>query len=155
MSIHSIRLAGPWEWRSFSGTAEKSDISEFVKCQLPFPDASCAPPGSIVMRRRFHRPTGLDDRTTVRVALQFRGNKSAHSAQAMESCLQVRVNDQGVPATVVESPENSDSNGEIRLQLRCDISPLLRPFNDLQIDFNHPEHQLSLEAACLEIKNNG
>lgn len=79
MSIHSIRLAGPWELEA--GSADP------VRVELP----SCVPSNGQLIRK-FHRPSGLDEGTEVQVELAASG---AH--------LIVKLNDQVLSPTS-ESP---------------------------------------------------
>jgi hypothetical protein len=83
MSIHTIRLAGPWElW------AEGSDP---VRVQLP---SDVPSNGQLV--RKFHRPDGLGDDSEVRVELTVNHGRVV-----------VSINDHLLPATS-ESPPHFD-----------------------------------------------
>lgn len=53
---HDIRLAGPWEYSA--GTA-----TDWQRCKLPWttPDKAA----SFTIRRKFHRPTGIDEKSVL------------------------------------------------------------------------------------------
>ncbi len=113
MSIHSIRLAGPWELQA--GSADP------VRVQLP---SDVPSNGQLI--RKFHRPSGLDDGTEVRVEL------AANGAQLI-----VKLNDQ-VLSPVSESP------------LQFDITSQLQSFNSLCMRAADGE-ALVLQSAVLLI----
>ena len=81
MSVHTIRLAGPWELYQAGSEATR------VKLPFEFPK----PSDSCRLVRKFHRPSGLTDDCEVRIVLQV-------SQQPMT----VVVNDQVLQPSVTE-----------------------------------------------------
>ena len=79
MSVHSIRLAGPWE--------EQHGNADDMKVQLPYSLSEARE--SVGLRRHFHRPSGLSEASRVRIAL------------TAEGCpLQIAVNGQRMEPTI-------------------------------------------------------
>lgn len=78
---HHIRLAGPWDQRE-----SLDDSADWKRCQLP---VKIGP--TIQVRRRFHRPSGLDEKSQVFIVIQ-----AAESVQA-------KLNDQDLTAVAVEN----------------------------------------------------
>ena len=76
MPVHSIRLAGPWEEVSPENAAP-------AKTQLPYTLPEDA--ASVVLCRRFHRPSGLNSSSRVRI-----------SVKASRILSEITVNDQRV-----------------------------------------------------------
>ncbi len=99
MSVHRIRLAGPWELAvdessGVSTIAEQlSDFPEWLfsgksegrprpyglrRVQLPYSleatDAFTLPENNFWLCRAFHRPNGLTDRTSVRLVVAYTGS---------------------------------------------------------------------------------
>ncbi len=68
MKKHRIRLAGPWE-SQFIGTDGQPD-DEVIRCELPFTLPESQRESGVLLTRRFHRPTGIDDTTILRIVLQ-------------------------------------------------------------------------------------
>lgn len=81
MSIHQIRLAGPWELLSDEDMAapqgsppqiRQSPHRSPARCQLPYDAEVAEPPssateGRVILCRRFHKPAGLGADTEVRL----------------------------------------------------------------------------------------
>lgn len=84
MSVHRIRLAGPWHWqtsedmsqplpeatqtRTIFDTGRTSEL--WHECRLPFEVPDCGDTEIVKLRRRFHRPTGIVESTQLHIALQ-------------------------------------------------------------------------------------
>lgn len=58
---HDIRLAGPWEFLAAP--------DDWQRCKLPFPNSDASIGGAVSLRRRFNRPSGLEDGTRVHVVV--------------------------------------------------------------------------------------
>lgn len=97
MAIHQIRLAGPWELRIQPTTAvaqqnesvcsevdaisrkrsirDQANVTTSLRVTLPYllsiPTDPTALPGSAILSRSFHCPTGLDMQTHVRILLRI------------------------------------------------------------------------------------
>lgn len=65
MSVHRIRLKGPWqfEWIGDAPAASGSDWQHSGRVKMPAEWSAIFGPaaGTVRFRRRFHRPTNLDD----------------------------------------------------------------------------------------------
>ena len=68
MKNHRIRLAGPWESQSIGDDGQP--VGEVIRCQLPFTLPGPEYESGVLLTRGFHRPTGIDDTTTLRIVLQ-------------------------------------------------------------------------------------
>ncbi|MEZ6122184.1 MAG: hypothetical protein R3C49_03285 [Planctomycetaceae bacterium] len=123
---HQIRLAGPWEVLLREG--------DWQRCSLPFtpePDRSACTSGSeiaagpgIQLRRKFHRPTGINSRTillievTADIGVPF-----------------VQVNDQLVAASNTQPSEDATDKQPVNnVSSRFPVTDLIQPFNSLQFE---------------------
>jgi hypothetical protein len=129
MKPHQIRLAGPWEWKWVS-VREGSSSDSRSPCQLPFDvptnisddvDASAG----VMLFRRFHCPTGIEIGTTVRVVaestnadIQFILNQSVIAPEQPD---------------VLKSRDHEKTGEQLPGQTVCDITRVLKPFNELQV----------------------
>ncbi|MEZ6061290.1 MAG: hypothetical protein R3C19_13180 [Planctomycetaceae bacterium] len=116
-SVHEIRLAGPWEFTR----AESPDSPQ--RCTLPIAvDEARQAPGAVTLTRRFHRPTGLDAGSQVRIAVDFRGDTPlvAVNGVLLDMC------ECSVPASETQQAE-------------FNITGALRDFNTLTIDVRGPQ----------------
>jgi hypothetical protein len=134
MSSHRIRLAGPWEWQPLPETNGIASTSLVHRCQLPFPsEHDGVARDGLLLRRRFHCPTGIEVSTFVAVTLE------------VQHCIpDVRLNERIL--TPVE-------DRAIPNLWRFEVSGFLKPFNELQVHLHalHPDSQPRLNAAGLEI----
>ncbi len=142
MSVHKIRLAGPWEWLPV-GSPNAAESRERKPCQLPFPEASTPAAASAVMEatgvlqpvwlfRRFHCPTGIDESIKVLLAVELR-----------HGVVQLQLNG----ADIVRHSAVADS-------VRFDVTSSLKPFNELGILFagdDSGSHAARVVAVCLEM----
>ena len=88
MSVHTIRLAGPWELHQAGSEATR------VKLPFEFPE----PSDSCRLVRKFHRPSGLTDDCDVRIVLQV-----------SRQLITIMVNDQELqPSVTGEDPCSYD-----------------------------------------------
>ena len=69
--VHEIRLAGPWEF--------SADGFDWTRCVLPLTSEVVSETNEILLRRKFHRSSGLTDIT--RVLIVVLGNSIPNSAQ--------------------------------------------------------------------------
>jgi len=113
MSVHLIRLAGPWELQ-----AEAADP---VRVKLP-----SKVPANGWLSRKFHRPSGLDHGSVVRVELNTDGIR-----------LIVKLNGRELSPTS-ESP------------LQFDITSLLQAFNSLRVQADGVDESV-LQSVVLQI----
>ena len=154
MSVHRIRLVGPWEWRPVhSSSAARGP--ERQPCRLPFPalespassatvPQSAAAVQPVWLFRRFHRPTGIDDSVIVLLAVEV-----------VNGCVQLQLNGVDMPfhsPNMVEPPKASavlESDW-----VRFDVTHSLKEFNELQI-LVAPDEALTPSArvvsVCLEM----
>ncbi len=100
--MHEIRLAGPWE-------VSTETASEWTRSMLPF--ESSAEEGTLRLRRKFHRPSGLTSESKLFIAA------------AIDGPCELELNGVILPSTC--------ENGEFL----ADVSKSLGSFNDLQIVF--------------------
>ncbi len=124
MSVHRIRLAGPWEWLPAifpdSGSTERPQAGRQA-CQLPFvPAAQPDRPDAVRMYRRFHQPTGMDAATKITLLIQFRGVAA-----------DVQLN--GISLPIIASVQEQLTENQLT---RCDISGLLKAFNEVCIQIS-------------------
>lgn len=147
MSVHQIRLAGPWEWHLIQEPdgqeSEAAVSSERKPCELPFGLKIPVPRQSVALFRRFHCPTGIDDSTTVAIVLALQG-----------AAAEVLINRIAAPNLPGRHSESSD--GVDATTLRFDISRLLKPFNELQVLIRPTATAAGtggvLISACLEMQ---
>ncbi len=124
MSVHTIRLAGPWELHQ--------EGADPVRVQLPFEFPPDDP--STRLLRRFHRPSGLTDGSRVRIVLKM--------TQAPGSVL---VND--LQQSLGETARTTEVTDYI-----CDVTSQLQSFNSICIHSGHqPSAAVALQAAVMEI----
>ena len=89
MSVHTIRLAGPWEMQASSDAAAE-------RVTLPHEISS-----GVELRRNFHRPSGLTDDSTVRIVLTSTG-----------SGIELQLNGKHVPS-VADTHRHFDVSGQL------------------------------------------
>ena len=139
MSVHRIRLAGPWESLSHENRMT-STCGARQPCQLPYEvTKSDGEDLGMNLFRRFHRPTGIGEFTRVCVGFEV------HNLT-----LEVLIND-GVTEVVGASAASRVNNAnEI---VRTDISKLLKSFNELQIRLSCIDRQFAgrVVSVWLEI----
>ena len=63
---HEIRLAGPWE--------VCHDGDDWERCVLPFPADDSPDVADFRLRRKFHRPSGLDEQSQVAIVVTINGD---------------------------------------------------------------------------------
>ncbi len=126
---HRIRLAGPWEWCGIGDPQEP--LIKKTGCQLPFTLAEDLCDAGVMLMRRFHRPTGIDDTTKMRIVL-------VASVQPTD----VQLNGKTLPAC--ESTDESEY---------CfDLTGRAEPFNQLSILLMpQTDTAATLHAVWLEI----
>lgn len=126
MGLHKIRLAAPWELRVVNSLATESDASA-ATCKLPFvmsdlrDQIAASDSDTVVLTRKFHRPSGLDESTRVFIGVELDG------ASPSKSLKTVMLNKEALPL----SPECSAS-GDV---FQFDVSGRLLGFNELQLRF--------------------
>jgi hypothetical protein len=107
--MHAIRLRGPWE------------------CQPRKPEADCL--GEMLLRRRFNRPTGLENATRVWLVIE-----------EVAAAARVMLNEQPlgeiVPSSYAQALASPSSPR--RCPARLEITSLLRPHNSLEIIVDSP-----------------
>jgi len=110
---HRILLRGPWqcEWLEGPEPALAEEPSA-VRMPVSWQDAFGSVAGRVRFRRRFHSPTNLEPEEHVVLAFEALGGMA-----------EISVN--GTSIASVDQPEDI---------LRCDVTELLRPFNDLTVD---------------------
>jgi hypothetical protein len=123
MGLHRIRLAAPWEFRLL--TAEADAPSSTCKLPLALSDLSAVEPVSdsdtIVLTRKFHRPSGLDESTRVFIGIELDEGDSPNSLKT------VLLNKEAL-----SFPEDRSGSDGV---LQIDVSGRLLPFNVLQLQF--------------------
>jgi hypothetical protein len=134
---HDIRLAGPWEY-------SVDDGSTWDRCTLPFDASShCGTPGetTVRLRRRFHRPSGLDQSSAVSIIVL-----------ADAKVAQIGLNDHGIVATTVEG----DAEQTNSVTSHFHVSKLLDEFNTLQVTLGANAQSLAsaINATGLRIEDN-
>jgi len=131
---HEIRLAGPWEFSIDEG-------STWSRCSLPFDAASqCETTGetSVRIRRRFHRPSGLEQSSIVSIIVVANG-----------AVTQFTLNDCEVVATTIAR----DAVKSDFITNHFHVSELLNDFNTLHVTFavDEPGQTSAVDAALLRI----
>jgi hypothetical protein len=123
MGRHRIRLAAPWEFRLLTAPADTPSST----CKLPFAlsdagaDDAVSVSDTIVLTRKFHRPSGLDESTRVFIGIEV---DEVDSPKSLRTVL--------LNKEVVSLPEDhSVSDGALQI----DVSGRLLPFNVLQLQF--------------------
>jgi hypothetical protein len=126
MGLHRIRLAAPWEARLVTSLVAETDATSST-CKLPFAlsDVGVNEPVSdsdtIVLTRKFHRPSGLEESTRVFIGIELDEVGSPKSLQT------VLLNKAALPF-----PEDRSGSDGV---LQIDVSGRLLPFNVLQLQF--------------------
>jgi len=126
MGLHRIRLAAPWEVRVVTSLVAETDATSST-CKLPFAlsDVGVNDPVSdsetIVLTRKFHCPSGLDESTRVLIGIEL---DNVGSSESLKTVLLNK-------AALLFSDDQSESNG----LLHVDVSGRLLAFNVLQLQF--------------------
>jgi len=154
MSVHKIRLVGPWEWRPVNSSAAAAG-AERQPCRLPFPalespassetvPQSTAAAQPVWLFRGFHRPTGIDDSVTVLLAVEV-----------TNGCVELQLNGVDMAChspNTVEPPKTStvlESDW-----VRFDVTQSLKAFNEMQILVTPDEASIPparVVSVCLEM----
>ncbi|APZ93966.1 hypothetical protein [Fuerstiella marisgermanici] len=125
--VHEIRLAGPWEQRS-------NDADDWQRTRLPYQiDAATS---DHCLRRKFHRPSGLEAASRLVLALY-----------ADISLQEVVINQ-----AVIELTEQQDGASNPAIYL-FDITAAAADFNTLEVRVSQPDDgkSHSLHEARLQI----
>lgn len=119
MSIHQIRLRGPWTWQCRECTA--GDIPPTGRLQMPvaWQLAFDGALGTVAFGRRFHLPTNLADDDCVH--LHLTGSRGVQGLQLNEQPLEFAAGTADATA------------------IRVEITTLLQSHNDLLIEVAHTE----------------
>ena len=126
MGLHRIRLAAPWEVRLVTSLVAETDATS-PTCKLPFAlsDVGVNDPVSdsdtIVLTRKFHCPSGLDESTRVLIGIEL------DNVGSSESLTTVLLNKAALSF--------SDDRSEPNCMLHVDVSGRLLAFNVLQLQF--------------------
>jgi hypothetical protein len=126
MGLHRIRLAAPWEVRLVTSLVAETDATS-PTCKLPFAlsdvgvDDPVSDSDTIVLTRKFHCPSGLDESTRVLIGIELDNVGSSESLKA------VLLNN----AALSVSDDRSEPNG----MLHVDVSGRLLAFNVLELQF--------------------
>lgn len=81
MQKHRIRLAGPWDSQPVD--ERRQPVGDSTRCQLPLTLTESSPEPGVLLTRGFHRPTGIDDTTTLRIVLQTTARPNSVSINGM------------------------------------------------------------------------
>ncbi|MCX7397060.1 MAG: hypothetical protein NT138_05200 [Planctomycetales bacterium] len=146
MGLHRIRLAAPWEVRLVTSLVAETDATSST-CKLPFAlsDVGVIEPVSdsdtIVLTRKFHRPSGLDESTRVLIGIEL---DNVGSSESLKTVLLNK-------AALSFSGDRSGANGV----LHVDVSGRLLAFNVLQLQFpvaasHTPVHLISVNLLIEE-----
>lgn len=126
--LHTIRLAGPWEFQVDGGVSDWQSIKlpsswRAIDDTLSVADgATCEPArfrgakGDLMARRRFQRPTGLDGGERVWIAILVKD----------PAVVVVRIND---AVEVLETHPHPHG-------VACDVTESLRPTNVVTVEFD-------------------
>ena len=122
MTVHTIRLAGPWERHM----ADTELVRVSLPCHVSADDHAC------ILIRKFHRPSGLSDECDV--SLVFTTDNDS---------LELRLNDQPVsdPRIVRTGPW---------FRVTFSVAPLLKSFNALSVQRSN-DRSLTLQSAVIQI----
>ena len=126
MGLHRIRLAAPWEVRLVTSLVAETDATSST-CKLPFAlsdvgvDEPVSDSDTIVLTRKFHRPSGLVESTRVFIGIEL---DDVGSATSLKTVLLNK-------AVLSLSDDRSESNGVPHI----DVSGRLLAFNVLQLQF--------------------
>lgn len=153
MNPHQIRLAGPWEWSLVPSGGEIAVKPAVTRCQLPFTPEFNSDSNAVILRRGFHRPTGIDERTRILVVLDFGGVAASSSRHTLAALTAVSLNGQEVLFMKTESlPDSASVSPLKKVRMAFDVSRLLKPFNELHVVISASLNaSTSLDAACFEI----
>jgi hypothetical protein len=124
MTVHTIRLAGPWE--------QQTDGAGAVRIVLPCCVSGDELPAALI--RKFHRPSGLTDKSKVHIIVMVDTGS-----------LDATLNGQPVPAS---DCQRSGSWFEVSL----DVTAMLESFNALSIR-GHENRGLTLRSAVMQIQD--
>lgn len=129
MSVHKIRLAGPWEWspaHSLANCGEPQSIPTppaRQTCQLPFRLDKDRDGSQVSLIRRFHCPTGIGEKTNLVIALEV-GNAVA----------QIRLNGEAISRVSLQGLNGQSAADTATNPLqRFEVSSPLRPFNEMNV----------------------
>ncbi len=126
--LHTIRLAGPWEFQVGEGAGEWRSIKlpsswRAIEETLSVADgATCEPAlfrgakGDLVARRRFQRPTGLDGGERVWIVILVKD----------PVVVGVRINDAADSLELIPHPQG----------VACDVTDALRQTNVVTVEFD-------------------
>ena len=126
MGLHRIRLAAPWEVRLVTSLVAETDATS-PTCKLPFAlsdvgvDDPVSDSDTIVLTRKFHCPSGLDESTRVLIGIEL------DNVGSSESLTTVLLNKAALSV--------SDDGSEPNCMLHVDVSGRLLAFNVLQLQF--------------------
>ncbi len=116
--VHEIRLAGPWDQRS-------EDADNWQRTRLPYRiDASTC---GHYLRRKFHRPSGLEAESRLVLAL--------HADISLKEIV--------INQTVIELTERQDGGSEEPAVYLFDITAAADEFNTLEIRVPQPDDGMS------------
>lgn len=127
-SAHEIRLAGPWEYSLDAG-------STWTRSQLPFDLSAVEIAAEIcLLRRKFHRPSGLEDSSRVFIRID-----------TDTAPVNVTVNDLPT-ADIVSDSQSSDD----RMLFDVEITNVLSQFNTLLLTIDC-DHASTVRAVSVRI----
>jgi len=131
MKNHRIRLAGPWE-SQFIGEDGKP-VGEVNRCGLPFAMPESQRKSGVLLTRGFHCPTGIDDKTRLRIIVQ-----------ASERPVALRING----TEIAECPAGSD------VEFAFEVTGQMAEFNQLGVLLGSVgcELPMTLSTVWLEIQ---
>ncbi len=113
MSVHRIRLAGPWgyTWLESLDHKKPEQVSGTIKIPADWQVVFGLVAGSAIFSRKFHRPTNLEPHE--QVVMHFKGIAGSG---------EIRLND----VVLMKFPESAGV-------LECDITTSMQAFNRLEI----------------------
>ena len=126
MGLHRIRLAAPWEVRLVTALVAETDATSST-CKLPFAlsdvgvDEPVSDSDTIVLTRKFHRPSGLEESTRVFIGIEL---DEVGSPKSLQTVL--------LNKAALSFPEDRLGSDGV---LQIDVSGRLLPFNVLQLQF--------------------
>ena len=125
--VHEIRLAGPWEQRS-------NDADDWQRTRLPYQIESTT--SDQFLRRKFHRPSGLEAASRLVLALYA----------------DITLHEIAINQTVIELTEQQDGESNPSIYL-FDITAAAADFNTLEVRVSQPDDGKihSLHEARLQI----
>ena len=126
---HRIRLAGPWESQAVAPLTQCANEPD--RLQLPFSLTKDQRDAGLIFIRRFHRPTGIDESTELRII-----------CHASEKPSDLQLNGQSLADRLV-------SDGR---EFCCEVTGFLKSFNQLSVMFPaRSDADLTMECVWLEI----